>query len=466
MFEGVSYRETSVTGMDEVLAVLDRALQDARSVPVWSAPDAMLLVSLDRVTALATQVGALQLRLLREVGARGLPVEHGASSTTAWLRDRFRLSDGAAQRMVRLATSLDGLPATAEALAAGAVNVEQAQVIAAAVADLPIDVPAEVRSDGEEYLLTQAAAFGPRELGALGQRLHEVIAPEQAAQRELADLTRAEARAHQRRGMWLTDLAGTSQVRLTGWLDRADAAAINAALDPLCAPSATPETAGPASAGPTSAAPASAAPASAAPASAAPASAGRDARTAGQRRLDALVEVCQLACAGGDLPTNGGDRPQVVVTVSLDVLRNQLGAATLDDGSPLSPTIARRLACDASILPAVLGGPGQVLDLGRERRLINGPLRRALILRDRGCSFPGCDRPPRWCVGHHVTHWVDGGVTSLNNSALLCGHHHRVIHLGEWRVRINLTDGRPEFIPPRYIDPHQRPQRNPYHHRE
>jgi hypothetical protein len=62
----------------------------------------------------------------------------------------------------------------------------------------------------------------------------------------------------------------------------------------------------------------------------------------------------------------------------------------------------------------VLSGPSQVLDLGRERRLITGPLRRALVLRDRGCAFPGCDRPPRWCDAHHITHWANGGPTNLN----------------------------------------------------
>jgi hypothetical protein len=193
---------------------------------------------------------------------------------------------------------------------------------------------------------------------------------------------------------------------------------------------------------------------------------GPDLRTPGQRRADALVEVCRIAMACGELPDNGGDRPQVVVTVSIDTLRDGVGAATLDDGSPLSPTAARRLACDAAILPAVLGSAGQVLDVGQQRRLFTGPLRRALILRDRGCAFPGCDRPPRWCDGHHMISWITGGPTSLNNAVLLCGHHHRLIHHSPWKVRLNPADGLPEFIPPEYIDPEQRPQRNRYHRRE
>jgi hypothetical protein len=333
---------------------------------------------------------------------------------------------------VKLAAALHTeLPATADALTTGAVNVEQAQVITTAVGGLP----AAHRTAGETHLIGQAATFGPRELGILGQRLFEVVAPDEAEQQALAALSRSEERAYHSRDLRLSDMPGESRVRLTGWLDRESAAAIRAALDPLCAPGAGRHS-------------------------------GPDLRTPGQRRADALVEICRLATACGDLPDNGGDRPQIVVTINLDTLRTQLGAATLDDGTPLSATTARRLACDAAILPAILAGTSQVLDVGRERRLFTGPLRRALVLRDQGCAFPGCDRPPRWCDGHHITHWTDGGPTRLTNAVLLCGHHHRLIHHNHWQIRINPTDGLPEFIPPTYIDPKQHPQRNHYHRRQ
>ncbi|GAA4715689.1 hypothetical protein Prum_004210 [Phytohabitans rumicis] len=155
----------------------------------------------------------------------------------------------------------------------------------------------------------------------------------------------------------------------------------------------------------------------------------------------------------------------MVVTVSFDMLRLALGVGTLDTGERLSPEQVRRLACDAKIIPAILGGDGQILDLGRTRRLINGPLRRALELRDKGCAFPGCDRPPRWCHGHHIKSWADGGPTTLNNSVMLCGHHHRLIHRGHRTVQI-ATDGIPEFIPPAYVDLERQPRRNTYHRRE
>jgi hypothetical protein len=110
----------------------------------------------------------------------------------------------------------------------------------------------------------------------------------------------------------------------------------------------------------------------------------------------------------------------VVVTVPFDVLRKELGLGMLDTGQPVSATQVRRMACDAMLIPAVLGGDGQVLDLGQARRLFTGPVRRALVLRDGGCAFPGCDRPARWCDGHHITSVLDGGPTDLDNGVLVC----------------------------------------------
>jgi hypothetical protein len=154
----------------------------------------------------------------------------------------------------------------------------------------------------------------------------------------------------------------------------------------------------------------------------------------------------------------------VAVTVDYQFLTQALGAAVTDTGQRLSAATARRLACDARILPVVLGGAGQILDVGRARRLASGPLRRALHIRDRGCAFPDCDRPPRWTDAHHITAWTDGGATNLDNLVLLCGYHHRLIHhpTAGWRIRLG-TDRHPDFIPPASIDPHRRPRRNLYH---
>jgi hypothetical protein len=143
-----------------------------------------------------------------------------------------------------------------------------------------------------------------------------------------------------------------------------------------------------------------------------------------------------------------------------------LGTGVTDSGERLSATAVRQLACDARILPVVLGGAGQVLDAGRSRRLATGALRQALCVRDRGCAFPDCDRPPRWTVAHHVISWLRGGRTSLDNLVLLCGRHHRLIHhpTAGWQIRL-AADGQFDFIPPSTVDPARRPRRNIYHAR-
>jgi hypothetical protein len=439
----------------EALAAVVKALDECRAQAVFGLSLDEIVSCVDDIHMVVQQATAVQLALVRQVDSVQVAAAMGATSTLAWLRDRHRVSHATASRLVKLARAVDvdaGSP-TAEALAAGAVNVDQVQVITDAVAKLP----AEHRAAGEEHLLAEAETFGPREMGRLGQRIFEVVASQEAEKQALDELERAERRAWHDRGLWLTDIAGTSRVRVTGWLDQEGAASVRAALDPLCAPRTMRRTASRTASRTAHAHSDTGGDNDADPA---------DVRSPAQRRVDALVEVCRLASACGDLPDNGGDRPQVVVTIDYDRLREQVGAATFDDGSCLSPAAARRIACDAGIIPAILGSTSQALDLGRQTRLVTGPLRRALVLRDRGCACPGCDRPPRWTDAHHIQHWSDGGLTESSNLVLLCGHHHRLVRHSDWRVRISPKDGLAEFTPPAYADADRRPRRNRYHRRE
>ena len=136
---------------------------------------------------------------------------------------------------------------------------------------------------------------------------------------------------------------------------------------------------------------------------------------------------------------------------TLDALKTGLAEAavtgTTADDTELSIATIRRLACDAEIIPAVLGTQGEALDVGRASRLVTAAIWVALVLRDRHCAFPGCDRPPLMCHAHHIRHWINGGETKLSNLVLLCGHHHRVIHHTPWEVRLNPDDHQPEFLP-------------------
>ncbi|MGZ8737300.1 MAG: HNH endonuclease signature motif containing protein, partial [Nocardioides sp.] len=117
-------------------------------------------------------------------------------------------------------------------------------------------------------------------------------------------------------------------------------------------------------------------------------------------------------------------------------------------GQPISATAVRKLACHGEIIAAVLDADGQPLDVARAHRLVTPGIWLALIARDRHCAFPGCRRPPIACDAHHIKHWANGGPTALRNMLLLCRAHHTIIHTTGWEVRINPTDGRPEFKPP------------------
>jgi Domain of unknown function (DUF222)/HNH endonuclease len=185
-----------------------------------------------------------------------------------------------------------------------------------------------------------------------------------------------------------------------------------------------------------------------------------DQRSGVERQADALADGCEFVLRYGNsplLPDTGGERPQVMMTVELRDMENRLQAACLDYGTTSSPAMLRRMCCDAGVIPVVLDGAGQPLDIGNLRRTIPVAIRRAVKARDRGCAHPGCDRPPTWCEVHHIVEWAKGGPTRLNNLVMLCGVHHREIHMTGWIVRM-ATDGIPEFIPPAWLDREQKPR--------
>jgi hypothetical protein len=190
-----------------------------------------------------------------------------------------------------------------------------------------------------------------------------------------------------------------------------------------------------------------------------------DPRGVESRHGDALAEIIALAAGSAERPAEGGDKPQLVVTTTLEELGCGRAALLGAHYLPLPIEAARRLGCDAQVIPAVLGSRSEVLDIGRASRSIPPAIRRAVTLRDRGCAFPGCDRPPAWSECHHIWHWSDGGPTELGNLVMLCTAHHRIIHHTGWNARIG-EDALPEFIPPEWLDPERQPRRNSLHPRE
>ncbi|TGO04691.1 HNH endonuclease signature motif containing protein [Serinibacter arcticus] len=190
-----------------------------------------------------------------------------------------------------------------------------------------------------------------------------------------------------------------------------------------------------------------------------------DDRSRPQRMLDALVTACQAALRTAGLPSVGGLPPQLLVTVGIGDLQaatlqprrtgppgssdppatttrsarapsvdGRTGRGRLPHAGPVPVSLLRRLACDADIIPIVMGGESEILDVGRARRLVPAAMRRALIARDGGCLFPGCTIPSTWTEGHHVVPWSHGGPTSIDNTAMLCSAHHHAVHSGRWVI--------------------------------
>ena len=163
-----------------------------------------------------------------------------------------------------------------------------------------------------------------------------------------------------------------------------------------------------------------------------------DDRTPTQRRADALLALAEQHLEVGDLPDVHGERPRVVVTMTLEQLlaADGVGTLTLQGGTAITPATARMMACDAEFLPIVLSGDSEVLDAGRTRRAWSTAQRRAAAARSGGiCEVPGCQN--RATVLHHIIWWVHGGRTGLDNSAHICGHHHWLVHHSAWDVAWN-----------------------------
>ncbi len=233
-----------------------------------------------------------------------------------------------------------------------------------------------------------------------------------AEQAEAEALAKAVARDQNRTNSLSARVDHRGRIRLAGELDPEAWATVSAALEPFARPGGLP----------------------------APdhdQHGGAGTRTAGQRQADALVEICRRTLAAPETPTSFGFPAHIAITIDHDqLLKRPLGLGTLDTGTPISAADIRRLACDATIIPVLLNSNGVPLDVGRAIRVFTKELRRAVKIRDRGCAFPGCDRPPAWCNVHHIVHWLFGGSTSLDNGVLLCHAHHVVIHRAEWTVRL------------------------------
>ena len=369
-----------------------------------------------------------QLAVIAEAERRGLFSEHGARNTKAWLQSLLRLSPGDADSRVKVARKVEDRraltgealppdqPETADALAEGAIGLEHARAITDGIAKLPPRATPQERADAEAFLTSNARVLQPGQVRVLAERIRYQLEQDGALREEQYQIDNRELHIATGRD---------SMTVLKGRIDREAGARLRAALDPLARPRPSKD-------------------------------GDPDPRSANKRNADALVEVLDLALASGEVPTSGGEPPHVAVTIGLSELQEAFGSGVLEStGEPLSASTARRMACDAKVIPIVLGTSSEPLDVARESYVVPRHLRKALHARDGTCAFPGCDHPPGTSQAHHCQHWADGGTTSLDNLVMLCAAHHRMLHAQNWQARI--THGRPEFIPPYWKDPRRRP---------
>ena len=471
--------------------------------------DLDLAPALRRVQGLISVLTAVTAGLAAEATSRGIPTELGYRSTQTWIRDALHLSGGHARQIVTLASIASEHPTVGEAVARGTVTPDQATVIGAALSGLAPRVTADVVAAAADRLLDCARSLGPEHLQIAADRVLTHVAPEIAEESDAEALRRAQARAQVERGLTVTADRANHRYRLAGYLTPEMAATFTTAIDPLAVkrPSwngadvderTAPQRRADAlielchQAACFGAFTRSSTSRGATDPHASVQPDGTRTGTADHARRNADGRDSRKHSESGTVPDGGpgappphgpdsvvvtlpdrrgdagsviglgvADRPLLTVTVNYDILARELSFGVLHSGFALTPEAVRRLACDAKILPATMNGSGQVLDLGRTQRTWAGPARRAVVLRDRGCIFPDCDRLPSACDIHHIVYFSRGGQTDLANAAMLCAFHHYLIHHSDWTIGHD-AHGLPVVIPPAWIDPHRVSRRNTY----
>ena len=357
----------------------------------------------------------------------------GAPTVAAWLAPRTRSTARSLHGREQLARGMERRwQVVGAGVAAGTVSLAQAEVIVRALETL--DAPAvgervdrELLVMAERHLVEKAAEFTPPALRALGERILEVICPDRYDDTERKALLAAERRASAATRLTL-HVRGDGSVDLRARIPEATAARLQTYLEAFTAPrrdtTARPlgDVAGDASIDET------------------------DGRRvpAEQRRGQAFCALLE-AVDPDRLPLHGGTATTVVVTIPFEGLAAGAGVGTLGDGTRISASEARRLACGANILPAVLDGDSEVLDLGRTRRLFSPAQRKALAIRQRTCQADGCTVPSTWCEAHHAGDpWAAAAAPTSTDGMLLCSWHHHRIHDDRYLVQ-NTPNGGVRF---------------------
>ena len=404
-------RSPVVTGWVEVA---QESVDAAARVPLGSVGREELAELVGGLAVLEAKVAALKLDALAEADARRLAEDDGSTGTDAWAAKLTGSTRAVMNGGIWLANLLrDKYDATREAFAAGGINEAQVRVIVRAAEDLPDGVTEQQRAEAEAGLVAKAVhGTNARRLRQVALRMLEKISKELADQQEAAGLKKEEKRAEAETWMSLRDNGdGTFSGRFT--IPELHGQLLRDALEKLSAPRRLARNA-------------------AGDLVSDPTLPGQGPTLSWTERLGAaFTELLE------HLPTDGHGPVGATLLVTLEHRRllDGLASAGLDTGTRISAGQARRLACGAGILPVVLGGNSEPLDLGRERRLHTKAQRRALALKHDTCATEGCERPFAWCEIHHPHPWSKGGKTNLQNALPLCGFHHRRAHDDRFTMR-------------------------------
>ncbi len=359
-------------------------------LPAWIArqPDETAGAVAIRLLELSDRSEAMAAGPLRRFEKSRAWAAEGALNVVAWLHSHGKLSGGAAMQRVAMARQLEKLPETEKAFQRGELGYQHAAIMTRTAEH----VGTAAVQQAESALLEAARTQDPTSFADVARELeHQVDA--EAALRETN-------RAFSRRYFHLSE-PRDGMVRLEGLLDAEGGATLKTALDAVMSVPAR-----------------------------------DDDRTPPQRRADGIVDVARMALTGGRLGRTGGQRPHLVITASVETLAGVPGAepARMEGVGPIARETAQRHACDPTV-SWLLGKAEFESETSHAHRQIPPSTRRALVARDRECVFHGCHRPAGWCDGHHLIFWSRGGETKLDNLALVCGRHHRMLHEGGWTLQ-------------------------------
>ncbi|WP_328529403.1 HNH endonuclease [Nocardioides sp. NBC_00368] len=399
--------------IDAALSAIESSLHDLlASDPVYWRTDQKkdFLEWLEKIQA---QQAALKLRVLAAAG--DIAEETGAKDASGWMRTELLVDKAVARSQIKLAAAVAKYERVSAGLAAGVVSQDKARVITQALDAIEADPAASTEdlSLAEKLLVDHATRLTANELRIVGKRILSEIDPDRFEAVEAKALQREEELAA-RRTFFASRDNGDGTVDIQARVSRAVGVRLRTILDSLAQPRKI--------------------------------SAEDKGIKAPYDRLlgQAFAHVIETYDVD-QLPRHGGHATTVFITMSVEDLRNDLGTAALGfDGDQITAAEARRLACNADLIPVVLGTDSEILDLGRTARLAHPIQHRALRLRDQGCQAEDCDAPAAWTEAHHLKPWSEGGRTDLENMVLLCGSDHRRIHDPNYGYE-RLPDGRIRF---------------------